>query len=239
MQELILAQTDKLTMDSEAIADALQLRHDNVRQAAISLKTNGIITFTETSVKGAGRPKQVMHFDKRNSFVIAAKLNDKLLGNIIDRWLELEAKEAPVPAALSRKDLAMMVIESETAREEAEQEVERLQGVCNTIAAQFAPGMTAPKFCKQLNGVNTQEVTNKLINMNVLAKNASGVVPTSYGRDRYFAEKQEEHNDKVRSKSILTMKGAKWLYRCYLSNKLPMKKSWDGNFSHITFGDDS
>ncbi|VEC00026.1 Uncharacterized phage-encoded protein [Cedecea lapagei] len=81
------------TMTSEELATLLELRHDNVRQAAINLQSHGIITFTETSVKGAGRPKLVMHFDKRNSIVMAAKLNDALMASVVDRWIELEGKQ--------------------------------------------------------------------------------------------------------------------------------------------------
>lgn len=240
MNDMILAQTDKLTMSSREIAELTGKQHSKVMQVIIDLSEKGIAkSATPTKSKNAqnGQYYDEFDLDKRDSLVLVARLSPEFTAAIVDRWQELEAKQAP--AKLSRKELAMMVIESENAREVAEQEVERLQGVCNTIAAQFAPGMTAPKFCKQLNGVNTQQVTNTLISMNKLIKNASGVVPTSYARDRYFAEKQEEYGDKPRSKSVLTLKGAKWLYRAYLSNKLPMKQSWDGNFSHIIFGDDS
>lgn len=78
------------TMTSEELASLLDLRHDNVRQAAINLKAQGVVTFTEISVKGQGRPKMVMHFDKRNSIIMAAKLNDRLMAAVVDRWMKLE-----------------------------------------------------------------------------------------------------------------------------------------------------
>lgn len=85
----------KLTMSSEELSELLNLRHDNVRQSANALKSHGVITFTEMSVKGNGRPKIVMLFDRRNSIVMAAKLNDKFMGAVVDRWLDLEEKEKP------------------------------------------------------------------------------------------------------------------------------------------------
>lgn len=228
-------------MSSREIAALLNKNHSDVKRSAKRLSDGQILTqpLAESEYEHRGNMYTEYLLEKRDCLVLVAQLSPEFTAAIVDRWQELEAKQAPAPAQLSRRELAMMVIESENAREAAEQEVERLQGVCNTIAAQFAPGMTAPKFCKQLNGVNTQQVTNTLITMKILTRNASGIVPTSYGRDRYFAEKQEEHNDKPRSKSVLTLKGAKWLYRAYLSNKLPMKQTWDGNFSHIIFGDES
>lgn len=92
---LILPQNESLTMTSGQIAKLLELRHDNVRQAAKNLESHGAITFTETSVKGVGRPKLVMHFDKRNSIIIAAKLNANFMVRIIDRWLHLESGYKP------------------------------------------------------------------------------------------------------------------------------------------------
>ena len=95
MNNLIIANNEALTMSSEDLADILNLRHDNVRKSVKNLEFNGVITFTTEIVKGAGRPKQVMYFDKRNSIVVAAKLNDKLMASVVDRWIELEAKQQP------------------------------------------------------------------------------------------------------------------------------------------------
>lgn len=243
MNDIILTQKDSLTMSSEQIAKLLELRHDNVRQSAKNLAAHGVIAFTEISVKGNGRPKQVMQFDKRNSIVIAAKLNDKFMARVVDRWLELEdSTKQRLPDftnavlmartwADDQEEKQRLKIESDLANTE----VYRLQGVCQTITAQFYAGVTATKFCKQFNGVNTQQVNNALIGLGLLTRKRDGVVPTAYSRDRYFAEKQEEHNGKLRSHSALTLKGAKWLYSAYLSNKLPMKNNWDGKFVHVVF----
>lgn len=94
MNELINT-NQPLTMSSEALAELLNLRHDNVRKAVKKLESHDVITFTTEIVKGSGRPKQVMHFDKRNSIVVAAKLNDKLMAAVVDRWIELETKQQP------------------------------------------------------------------------------------------------------------------------------------------------
>ena len=100
---LILTGNEELTMSSEQLAELLNLRHDNIRQAAINLESNGVVSFTEKSVKGNGRPKQVLQFDKRNSMVMAAKLNDKLLAAVIDRWMELEGGQKPqLPQTMSQ-----------------------------------------------------------------------------------------------------------------------------------------
>jgi len=103
------------TMNSEELADLLQLRHDNVRQSAINLQSHGVITFTETVVKGNGRPKQVLQFDERNSIIIAAKLNDKLLAAVVDRWQELESAAQSTAVSLPSNYIEALqaLIESE------------------------------------------------------------------------------------------------------------------------------
>ena len=111
----------------------------------------------------------------------------------------------------------------------------------STITAQFATGMTAPVFCRQLNGVNVTQVNNTLIKLGMARKSKMGIEPTSYSRDKYFkVSYQDKENEKTgwkgqKAETTLTLAGAKWLYRAYLSNKMPMKKSWDGSFIHIVF----
>lgn len=119
--------------------------------------------------------------------------------------------------------------------EEADQEVERLQGVCHTIAKQFEPGLTPAAFCRNLNGVNTQKVQGWLVSKGYLINSKRGYQARSYYRDRWFAERIEEHNGKQTFKVILTKKGAMNLYKLYLKGELPMKADWDGRFSHYLF----
>ena len=120
--------------------------------------------------------------------------------------------------------------------EEADREVQRLQGVCHDIAAQFQPGMTIPAFCRQLNGVNIQQVQNNLVGLGMLRKHKRDYLVCSYYRDKWFTERQTEPVDGVqRVKVILTLKGAINLYKLYLKDKLPMKADWDGQHSHCLF----
>lgn len=117
----LVSQNLPITMSSEELAELLQLRHDNVRQAIRNLESQGVVTFTESSVKGSGRPKQVMHLDKRNSMVVAAKLNDKLLAAVVDRWIELEEKPAQKPMTTLEMIAGMASSMVEVERQQAQQ----------------------------------------------------------------------------------------------------------------------
>jgi len=238
MQDLMVTNQDSLTMSSREIAELTGKQHSKVMDVVGSLVSKGIAksaTLKPVENKQNFQLYNEYFLDKRDSLVLVARLSPEFTAAIVDRWQELEEKQ---PQALpSPKQLALMVIKAEEEKEAALIEVDRLQGVCQTITAQFAKGVTAPKFTKQLNGVNTQQVNNSLIELGLLRRTKSGIVPTSYARDRYFIEKQDEHNGKLRSHSALTLTGAKWLYRAYLSSKLPMKKTWDGSFIHVVFED--
>ena len=91
-----------LTMTSEQLAELLQIEHNEFRKKANALAARGLLGFREESSHNplGGRPRMVMHFDKRNSMVSAAKLNDQLLAAVVDRWIELESAGPDIPRTL-------------------------------------------------------------------------------------------------------------------------------------------
>lgn len=91
-----------LTMTSEQLAELLQIDHKEFRKKANALAAKGLLGFREESSLNplGGRPRLVMYFDKRNSMVIAARLNDQLLAAVVDRWIELENAAPAVPQTL-------------------------------------------------------------------------------------------------------------------------------------------
>ncbi|HCH7937325.1 TPA: phage antirepressor protein [Providencia rettgeri] len=106
----------------------------------------------------------------------------------------------------------------------------------------FKEGMTPTQFCKMLNGVNTQQVQmwlaerNWLYNESKSGKNVRWRV-ASYARDKYMTENQSEINPHgyepfIKYQPVLLKKGAKRIYDLYLAGELPMKKNWDGLFTH-------
>ncbi len=119
---------------------------------------------------------------------------------------------------------------------QADHEIQRLQGVCHTIAAQFQQGMTPVNFCKQLNGVNVRQVQTFLSQKGMLFKDNLGWRVASYYRDSWFTERLYNQDPQTqRVKIYLTKKGATNLYKLYLKDELPMKATWDGNKSHCLF----
>lgn len=106
----------------------------------------------------------------------------------------------------------------------------------------FQPGMSPCQFCKQLNGVNVQQVNAFLADHNWLYDDQPKARRPlwrvhHYARDRYLSERPgqvEQGDGEMRDtfKPILLRKGAVWIYRHYLKGHLPMKKNWNGGFTH-------
>lgn len=225
-------------MSSREIAAVVKSRHDKVKLSMERLQEKGLIQLTPMGeVNEGGQTVQVYHVGKRDSYICVAQLSPEFTAVLVDRWQELESKLAPrLPSV---KELALMVIKAEEEKEVAMLEVDRLQGVCNTITAQFAVGMTPSKFAKQFNGCNVKLVNKSLVKLNMLQQSKEGYIPTSYSRDRYFKVTFQPYTngDKegISAKAELTLAGAKWLYKAYLSGKLSMRSCWDGVNSHIVF----
>jgi len=122
--------------------------------------------------------------------------------------------------------------------------VERQAKYISHLENLFQPGMTPFQFCKQLNGVNIRQVNAFLEEHNWLFDDRPDDKSPrwrvgNYARDLYLTERtgqveQEDGSYRDTYKPILLRKGAIWLYRHYLKGNLPMKKSWDGNYSHDT-----
>lgn len=97
MQQIISSSTMRMT--SVEIADMVEKRHDNVKRTIESLVEQGVISFPQIEEKPtAGRPLQFYVFEgeqgKRDSIVVVAQLSPQFTARLVDRWQELESKEA-------------------------------------------------------------------------------------------------------------------------------------------------
>jgi len=82
-------------MSSKEIAAVVNSRHDSVKRTTLTLQSKGLITFTQTVEKGEGRPAELFHVNKRDSYVVVAQLSPEFTAVLVDRWQELEANQAP------------------------------------------------------------------------------------------------------------------------------------------------
>ncbi|HBC3048438.1 TPA: ORF6N domain-containing protein, partial [Escherichia coli O146] len=63
-----------------------------------------------------------------------------------------------VQRVLTRKELALMIIEAEERAEAMALENKTLSATVDSLEKHFSKGMTVPQFCRALNGVNTSQI---------------------------------------------------------------------------------
>ncbi|MGL6246232.1 Rha family transcriptional regulator [Pseudomonas sp.] len=237
----------RTTMSSREVADLVGSRHDSVKRTIERLQENGVVSFTpsvETSHEGAGaRPVEVYLVNKRDSFVVVAQLSPEFTARLVDRWQELEERMvSPVTLPSYAEALRLyadQIEQTAVLRVENHQQAEKIA----SLESIFQVGMTPTQFCKRLNGVNCQQVNNALLarrwifNSERDEKRSVKYRVGSLARDKYLTEKvttisNEGVDPFPKYTPILLKEGAKRLHELYMAQKLPMKRTWDGQFCH-------
>ncbi|HFE7522956.1 TPA: ORF6N domain-containing protein [Salmonella enterica subsp. enterica serovar Newport] len=152
----------------------------------------------------------------------------------------------PAPStqvAISRKELALMVIEAEERAEALALENKTLNATVESLEKHFTRGMSIPAFCKGLNGVNINKMSWWVFQRKWLyneqhdpEKNPKWRV-ASYARDKYLTEDETKitplgEEPFSRFTPVLTEGGCHRLYQLYMKGELPMKKTWNGEYYH-------
>ncbi len=83
------------TMTSQDIAALVNSRHDDVKRSIERLAEKCIIELPPMAeIKTATKPVKVYQIGKRDSYVIVAQLSPEFTAALVDRWQELEQKQA-------------------------------------------------------------------------------------------------------------------------------------------------
>jgi phage regulator Rha-like protein len=225
-------------MSTREIAELTGKAHKNVkRDAEHVLKELGrdALSFEHTYLDSMNRRQTEYRLDRELTETLVTGYSIPLRHKVIKRLHELEQQNT-VPAWLQNlSPQAKVVIEDLNSQvDHYRSETQRLNSVCNDLAANLKNGITPPAFCRMLNGVNVNRVQPLLVERKRLIKTAHGYRSASAYRDKLFTERRELNQEgRLCEKVVLTIKGAKWLYSEYEKGRLDMKKGWDGQFSHL------
>ena len=118
MQQLTNINNAILTMTSREMADLTEKRHDSVKRTIETLANNDTISHPQIvdGEKAAnGVSEKIYLIGKRDSYIVVAQLSPEFTARLVDRWQELEAKQA-APVALSTMDILTLAMESEKGR---------------------------------------------------------------------------------------------------------------------------
>lgn len=233
---LRLKQTKELITELESKL-LKKFQTGNLRSAQKSVNvinggnTPGTFAHELLAVSYAGWIRADFQLDVNQTFI------DYRNGNLTSNPASLPNFDDPIAAAEAW-------IEAKKAERLAIGYVDRQARYINKLESHLADGITPVQFCKQLNGVNIRMVNTFLEERNWLfddqpkSKNPRWRVK-AYARDQYLTEhagQVEQEDGEMRDiyKPLLKRKGAAWLYRHYLNGELPMKKTWNGEYTHDT-----
>jgi phage regulator Rha-like protein len=257
MTGLILSsKNNEPTMSSRDIAEVVGSRHDAVKRTIERLSTdqltaNGSLKRKAVIVRppvvdeqihdsfGRPRTESVFMVGKRDSYVVVAQLSPEFTARLVDRWQELESKaDLPAWAKNISKEALIALEDLNTQVEHFRSESDRLNTVCNDLAANLREGITPAAFARMLNGVNTNRVQPVLVERKRLLKTQHGYRAAAAYRDKLFTERRHINEEgRLCERVVLTLRGAKWLYAEYEKGQLEMKKDWDGERSHLMLGE--
>ncbi|NUH56521.1 ORF6N domain-containing protein [Citrobacter portucalensis] len=199
---------------------------------SVNKHTTSLVLWTE---RGAARMSKIVDTDEAWSFF--EKMEQAYFRKATPSSNTIPDFDDPIAAAEAW-------IEAKKSERLALGYVERQARYISKLESHLADGITPVQFCKQLNGVNTRQINAFLEERNWLYDDRpEAMYPRwrvkAYARDQYLTERPgqvEQESGEMREifKPLLKKKGAAWLYRHYLNGELPMKKSWDGQFTHNT-----
>lgn len=245
------------TMSSREIAELTGKQHKNVIRDienmlnALNLEQSSFLSFVNDGPNG--RPLKVYNLPKEETLILVSGYNVKMRAAIIRRWQELEAQVAkpllpdftdPVAAARAWADEVEQKLLAQQREKEALEYVDRQARYIDNLENQLRDGLTLSEFAKRLNGVNAQRVSEWAIAKGWVRRHGKLLVTSSQGRSGgYVYDKDGTYvnpktgEEMYTSKVQLTNAGARKMYREYLKLNLPMKKSWNGEFSNSPFKD--
>lgn len=229
------------------LAELTGARQDNVKRRIKGLGKKGIISFTHCEEmidigKGGQRLVEVLLVNERDSYVIAAKLNDEFVAHVVDRWRETEAilkqmQRDSLPegvpdftnaiiAARAWADAIEAKAETETKLEEANAQIVALEPAARFVDAYVENGRN----------MNIRSVA-KLLRANERAfvgfLEERRIMYRTYEKGPLKASKQEEKRGRLLTRitrngfeqAFFTPAGVQWITQLWRDKDLPKLQS--------------
>lgn len=230
------------TMSSREIAELTGKQHKNVKRDIENMLHDleeDTLKFEHIYFDSMNRKQTEYLLDRDHTECLLTGYSAKSRMKVIKRWHELEESNQP-KLPVTYKEALLALVQAEEEKEQLQLENQEQSKEIDDLKCLFKQGSTIAAFCKMLNGVNTQQVNAFLSSKQWLYRDKRGWRVASYARDRYLTETQDEVSPHGREafityKVALLQSGAQRLYEMYRDGKLPMKKTWDGGFTHLKF----
>lgn len=130
---IITTNNTAISMSSLEIADLVQSRHDNVKVSIERLVSQGVIQLPATQGVKNHLGQTVTNYifegeqGKRDTMIIVAQLSPQFLGQVVDRWMELEKAIQQPRLPGNFKEALQFLIEAEEQKEQLALEIAQKQ----------------------------------------------------------------------------------------------------------------
>ncbi|AWY03300.1 phage antirepressor KilAC domain-containing protein [Pasteurella multocida] len=226
MKELSLIPNKKstLTMTSREIADLVEARHDSVKRTIDRLVLRGVIVrppmVDEPIADMLGRPRteSVYQIGKRDSYIIVAQLCPEFTARLVDRWQELEEQQKS--PALSRKELALMVLQAEEENERLQLENAQLKPKANFVDHYVEVGTSKSlREVAKILKMPERAMIERLIQDRLLYRQSGALLPyqTAHSRDLFTVKTGTAEHGHNYTQTRVTSKGIEYIASRYAS----------------------
>lgn len=215
---LKIIESQEITMGTREIAEMLGKQHSNIKISAERLAAAGVI--------GTLAPQEFTHLNntyieyrlnKRDSLILVAQNSPEFTARIVDRWQELEAKQAPaIP-----KTYAEALLEAGRLAMEVERQAEQLALAAPKVdfadrVASAEKGVLIGNFAKSV-GIGPRKIFDILRNEKILMTggNRHNLPFQEYMERGYFEVREGTFDDHGETRlsftPLITGKGQQWL----------------------------
>lgn len=192
-----------------------------------------------------GAEIEIVDMQMKQALRVAARESKAVRRSLVDK---LEDMQSPAPSDAMRLlsdpvTLRGLLMNFSEDNQRLTGENQLLSATVDSLEKHFTKGITIPAFCKGLNGVNVSKMTwwafqrNWLYNEQRDPEKDPRWRVASYARDKYLTEEitnvtPHGKDEFKRYTAVLKEAGCHRLYQLYMKGELPMKKSWNGEYSH-------
>ncbi|MEE1918462.1 ORF6N domain-containing protein [Pseudomonas asiatica] len=220
---------DRLIVGSDYYVIA-RSENSEIRGLGFDVPNRGLIVLTE-----------------QGYLMLVKSLTDDLAWTVQRQLVSNYFRPQAFPVPRTRADALRLAADLEEQNEmlvlENQQQAKKIEALENL----FMPGETVPQFAKRLNGVNSQLMLAFLAELKWIYNAETD--PDHSPKYRVYAMARDKHllTEKpykvssegmtgfIRYAPVMLEKGARRLHDLYMAGKLPMKKTWDGQFHYEKF----
>lgn len=198
-----------------------------------------------------GRSRRGYRFPKRETCLMAMSYSYELQAAVFDHMTELEQTLAQQNAFVlprTRAEALRLAADLEEQNEVLALENQQQAKKIESLEHFFMPGETPAQFAKRLNGVNSLQISAHLLGLGWIWNSERRAKKKPKYRTTYLAREKDLLTERprkidgedlespiIRYELQLLEEGSKVLHDLYMAEKLPMKKTWDGQFFYDKF----